>query len=153
MAIKSEALIVDDAAHEKRIVRLEERKTPELVIAFVGPIASGVTKSSEIFSDILVRDYDYQSFIYKVSDIIKDSVSFVGEEDLNDLAPAQRIERLQKIGNKLRERFGDNYLAKKCIDQIANNRLEHDGYRKDNGKLIPNPRIFVHVIDSLKHPS
>lgn len=153
MAVKSEVLIIDEVTKEERTIRLEERKTPELVIAFVGPMASGVTTSSQIFIDILDRDYDYKSFTYKISKIIEDSAPFVGEPLPDYILPEERIKKLQDIGNKLREKFGDNYLAKKCIHEIANNRLDHGGYREENGVLIPEVKRFVHIVDSLKHPS
>lgn len=121
-------------------------------MAFVGPVGSGVTKSGNIFAEILQSEYNYTSFFYKVSHIIKESGHFVAEDIPDDITGEERIKKYQSVGNKLREKFGDNYLAKKCIDKIANTRLSQGGYRGNEDSLIPEPRRFVHIIDSLKHP-
>jgi deoxycytidylate deaminase len=142
----------NDAPGTKPATKIEERRSPELVIAFVGPVASGVTIASQIFNQHLTAEYGYKTFLYKVSDIIKKSSNFVNISIPINLSPEERIKIFQRIGNELRRKFGGNYLAKKCVDQIANNRLKNDGYRKEGEDLIPEPKRFAHIIDSLKHP-
>lgn len=157
MSVKSEALILDEATQEGRNIRLEHRRTPELVVAFIGPVGSGVTESNRIFEEILEKEYGYKGFDHKVSDIIRNSAKFV-EIDLNvELSGSERIKQFQKAGNDLRKKFGDDYLSRKCIDLIAQNRLAHGGYKREKNEkkeetLIPQPMRFVHLIDALKHP-
>lgn len=40
--------------------RVEDRLSQELVIALVGPVASGVSTSAEIISKLLSEEFDYK---------------------------------------------------------------------------------------------
>lgn len=61
---------------------------------------------------------------------------------------------MQEIGNKLREKFLDDYLAAKVIENIAQHRLDSGGLKKTVGDLYtPEPQRHAHIIDSLKNPA
>lgn len=131
---------------------LQERRTPELVIALVGPIASGVSITGEILKELFENEYDYEVFIYKVSKIIKDFSSSVGGKFDDYLTGANRVLSLQSIGNELRKKYSPEYLAEKCVELIGTRRL-NNGYDKSQEPFIPLPIRQVHIIDSIKNPA
>lgn len=132
----------------KKAEKISDRRTPELVIALVGPVGSGITDMAQILKDKLERDYQYEGVrIIKVSGIIKECSRLVGETPGEGLPEFERINHLQDVGNKLRSAFGGDYLARKCISKIAEDRQE-SGLDGDN----PKPRRKAFIIDSLKHP-
>lgn len=134
--------------------KIEDRRTPELIIGLVGPIGSGATKTALILEEILAKDYNYKVTFHKVRELIGACAQHVGMVyDESRLSGESRVDVLQKIGNELRKKFSADYLARKCIEQIALDRLR-DGYLKDGmGNLVPLPQRRVHLIDSLKHPA
>jgi len=123
---------------------LEERRTPELVIGFVGPVGSGVTYCSEIFARLLQEDYGYtvKKNDYKLSDLIIEAAPFIGEEFDKKLSGFARVDRLQTLGNKLRERFKARYLADKVIEKIALERVNNGGYGPATGSGLKAPLIL-----------
>lgn len=139
----------DDSGEE---LSLEGRRTDELVIGFVGPVGSGVSLTAKMVMESLTEDYGYEVSSIKVSDIIRESAGVVGEECPNDLPGDERISQLQKIGSKLRDQMNDEYLAEKCVEKIGLARVD-SGYAKSGETLISEPRRYVHIIDSLKHPA
>lgn len=141
------------SGNDEQTINLADRKTDELVIALVGPVGSGVSKTGETLSDILCNTYKYSVKIIKVSDLIRDASSIVDVDIPADINESDRVKLLQLAGTKLRETFDDGYLAEKCIEQIALNRLDAGGYEDVDGTLIPKPRRQAYIIDSLKHPS
>ena len=152
---KSALSLVASAPKSKKATTpsLVDRRTEELVFAFVGPVGSGVSYSAEILSEILRHRYAYQVRTYKISSIIsKASLQLGGSIDTNAKG-SRRTEQLQTAGNKLRQKFGNGYLAEKCVEEIGVERVANNGYEKRKDKLIPVPRRQAHIIDSLKNPS
>ncbi len=95
---------------------ISERLSQEIVFVLVGPVGSGVTTAAQFIESIL-RDH----FKYKVCEIIKPS-SIILEEAYRVGMPSiprepfdAYIDAMQTAGNKLRERFGSNYLTEKAI--------------------------------------
>ena len=137
------------------VVELEERRTDELVIAFVGAVGSGVSKSAAVLSDIMARDYKYEVNKIRVSDIIRESAEVNGIAVPDNTAPRHKIiSELQNAGNELRRKFSVTYLADKAVERIAVDRQLKGGYKSggDGYPLLPVKRRRVHIIDSLKHP-
>lgn len=135
-----------------KIPRLNERLTEELVFALVGPVGSGCTETSEILENILKDDYGYEIHHYRLSDYISEGASLTDKEEKKGLAGAARIEYLQDIGDELRKICGDDYLAAKAVEKIAELR-DNDGFGKTgDGQQVPKKLRRVHIIDSLKHP-
>jgi deoxycytidylate deaminase len=134
---------------------IKARRTAELVIAFVGPVGSGCSTSAQIISKILKDTYKYDEVVYhRVSELIEESSKNVGQVFDATLIGAERVDRLQDIGNKLREKFFDGYLIAKIVERIASFRLQKGGFSNSAAEsLIPEPRRWAHIIDSLKNPS
>ena len=130
-------------------ISLEDRNTSELVIALVGPVGSGVSTCANLLRSVLLQTYKYDRVdTYKVSDLIRESALLVGDKVPNDAKGANRISKLQKAGDDLRQKFSNAYLAEKCVEQIAATR-ENDGYARSGPPLALRR---AHIIDSLKNP-
>jgi deoxycytidylate deaminase len=130
---------------------LQERRSPELVIALVGAIGSGVSRTAEMLKEKLEKEYEYSARILKASQKIIESAHLVNEPYDDSLQGSARIDRLQDIGNKLRLQLSNNYVVEKCIEEIATKRLDH-GYDQSHERFIAKPLREAHIIDSLKHP-
>lgn len=74
----------------------------------------------------------------RISDLLAE------RENLVDLRPEERQERLMSAGNDLRDAFGENCLASVAIANIYAWRTQHFGDRPALGRC--------HLIRSLKHP-
>lgn len=151
-----------DDAQQTRSITISERRTDELVIALVGAIGSGVTTTSNILREILERDFGYTCNYIRVSTIIREMGAAIGETIPDQESPAHtRTMMLQAIGNALRKRNSNSYLAAKCIERIAVDRLSPpDGIQRGyaeapsgtgEANLLPVNRRRVHIIDSIKH--
>lgn len=125
------------------VLDVEDRKTEELVVGFVGPIGSGISFCANIFSQMLKSQFGYSGDTIKVSSLISKSAKQLGEEIVTE-ADERRTEKLQKQGTSLRQIFGNTYLIEKVVAQINMNRGEADN--------LPKPRRHFTIIDSIKHP-
>jgi deoxycytidylate deaminase len=135
------------------VIAVEERITPELVVALVGPVGCGVTTSGELIRDILKDGFGYECDMIKASDFIKENARLLGDDSPVPSSGVQRVERLQTIGNGLRKAFGADYLARKCVEHIAKER-HNNGYDTiASGTRISKRRRIVHIIDSIKNPA
>ncbi len=152
MAKEAAAPLLKVAPKPDQTLSVEERRTPELIIGVVGPIGSGVSYTANLIANILETEFDYTPFTWKVSDVIKEACSLIGEAYDPELSGSARIDRLQTLGNELRKRFGSGYLAEKVVEKIATVRLEK-GYKVKENPEVPIPLRFVHIIDSLKNPA
>lgn len=133
------------AAKDIEITDVEDRKTDELVLGFVGPIGSGISFSANIFSDLLKTQFGYSGDVIKVSEVINQSAAIVGETIVAQI-DEKRTEKLQRLGTKLRETFGNKYLIEKVVGQINLKRGP-----TETGAL-PQARRHFTIIDSIKHP-
>jgi deoxycytidylate deaminase len=128
--------------------KIIDRLSQELVIALVGPVGSGVSTAASNIRDILASSFGYDvAPIMKPSDIIKNQCPIVDIAVPNKDDLALYIESMQNAGNKLRNRFGNEYLVEKIIEQIKLYRTEHGGY--EAGHELPGRRAYI--IDSLKN--
>ncbi|QOZ50295.1 hypothetical protein [Bradyrhizobium sp. CCBAU 53338] len=113
---------------QKLATEISDRLSQELVIALVGPVGSGVSTSGRLLSEILAQQFKYDvAPIIGMSDIIRTEARRVGvitppQNPLNNY-----IDVMQAAGNKLRERFGNNYLAEKAVERIAKFRESRGG--------------------------
>ncbi len=132
----------------------KDRRTQELVIALVGPVASGCTKAKEILTCTLESQYGYTVFPHKSSDLISSSAKLISEIIGSGLKGSDRVSRYQSVGNALRKKFGGNYLAAKIIECIHAIR-EDKGFKaaKQGDAKVPQSLRHAHIIDSLKHPA
>lgn len=143
----------DSSDAHSSIPAIEDRSTEELIIAVVGPVASGCTKVAGLLSTIFQDDYGYTATRYRLSDLIRPSVPLLGEELTLATEGARRVEDLQNAGNQLRRRFGKEYLAAKAIEQIAMWRDSDATAKSAGGETVPAKKRHVHILDSLKNPA
>lgn len=135
------------------VLKLEERNSLELVIAFTGPVGSGVSTVCQMLMNKLTDDFGYDPFYIKVSGLIKEHAQEV-DIDLNrQLTPTERVDEYQSAGNKLRARR-PTYLADRVIEQINATRRENKGVLEQaNAPDIPVQKRFAYIVDSLKNPA
>lgn len=151
------------------IPSFSERKTEELVFALVEPIGGGSSLVVQELRRILESNsYNYIVNIIKVSDIILDIIQtkepsmkleeldfsiFNENKIVHPSDEAKRIYTLQQFGNKLREKYGKDYLAKCIISKIAKYRRDNNGFIQAGGASVKVPISLrvVHIIQSIKH--
>lgn len=139
-----------DKSAEKTIAT---RDTDELVVAMVGPVASGVSTTAEFLKKIFIEKYGYAVDYIKISKLIESSAHLVDIDVTKETEKAKRIEVLQSAGTALRERYSSSYLAEKVIQKIALDREANGGFQSiENDRLLALPRRNVTIIDSLKKP-
>ncbi len=171
-AIKpSESLTLIESDKPKKAKVFEEikaRQTDELVIAFCGPLGSGVSTVAKEFEK-KIRSYTYGTHYLKVSNLIRQHIDLVpGHPPIpTSDNPAEVIEALQDAGNALRRKYGNDILSQFAINEIAIKR--EDLEKSENAKKVEGiekaaevkeedstvkskPRRHVTVIDSIKHP-
>lgn len=157
--LKTIALNKKNVRNDRSIIEIvKSRQTPELVLAFCGPLGSGVTTVAKKVMHLL-KEYGYQTSYLKVSDLITKHFELVKEETsketdidsdkaIESLPHEKRIEILQTAGNKLREKYEHDILSQLIISEIAI--LRH---KPEPDDLENKTRRFATVIDSLKHPA
>jgi dephospho-CoA kinase len=114
----------------------------------VGPVGSGVSTAAKLLRDNLSNVFDYDvAPIIKLSNFIKNEARRVEMGKVPDNLSGY-ISHMQDAGNKLRKKFGGNYLAEKAVERIATYRREKNGYA-ENGTMLPGRRAYI--IDSIKN--
>ena len=142
--------LLSDAPRKNLAAEISERLSQELVIALVGPIGSGVSTAAGYIHDILKNEFGYTVFpIIKPSNIIKAQIHRVNMAEISRSPLDAYVNHMQTAGNKLREKYGGNYLAEKTVEAIYKHRKDVGGI-DDEGNLVPGRRAYI--IDSLKNP-
>ena len=134
------------------IEQILERQSSELVVAFCGPIGSGVTKVAEILQRCF-ETFGYESQYIKVSTLI--GTNTPAEEKRTKLKENnfERVKRLQDEGNELRKNHGNDYLAQCVIQEIAIARKKWQKSNEESGNDTDLVKYrYVTVVDSLKNP-
>jgi deoxycytidylate deaminase len=142
-----------DSAEKVKIPSISERRTDELVFAVVGPLGSGCSRVSDLLAEILQGDFGYSVSRHKLSAIVESSGELLGPNRPQIGDGADRVAALQQTGNQLRKKFGDDYLAAKCIERIARWREQEATSRSVAGEPVPDRRRQVHILDSIKNPA
>lgn len=133
--------------------RVEDRQSLELVIAFVGPVASGVSSACRSMQKQLEEDFGYTVEYIKVSSLIGEFAHQVDEVIPPGLVGAERIKAFQHVGSKLRERFDPGYLADRALEKISLTRRGSDAFVEvANGPDVVLQKRAAYIIDSLKNP-
>lgn len=141
------AVGVAEATRGGVALEIKERLSQELVIALVGPVGSGVSSAATYLHDMLAGDFAYDvAPIMKPSDVIRAQAPLVGVVAPANARTATYISEMQDAGNKLRQRFGNNYLIEKLVERIRAYRATKAGYDGENE--LPGRRAYI--IDSLK---
>jgi deoxycytidylate deaminase len=100
-------------------------------------------------SEILTQQFRYDvAPIITLSSFIRTEAHRVGMPTIPATPISTYIEQMQTAGNKLREKYGNNYLAEKAVEQIAKFRKDKGGYTAD-GTMLPGRRAYI--IDSIKN--
>lgn len=147
MSISVADLLSDDFS-KTLATTIDERNSQELIIAMVGPVGSGVTMSARLLHDLLTVDYGYNvPPPIKPSEIIRNEAFRVGASNIPSSPLSAYVDHMQTAGNKLREKFGADYLAQKTVEQIVKFRRDNGGIV--DGKAMPGRRAYI--IDSVKN--
>ncbi|PJJ96770.1 CMP deaminase [Lysobacteraceae bacterium NML91-0213] len=130
--------------------------TPELVIALCGPIGSPLHETADHIENAL-RSYDYVVEKVRLSDFIRLNATVVSSNIRCDSKLVQ-AQDLIATGNRLREKFGNDVLAKIAIAKVRADRKKSYGDFQDQANeaaVPPASRIsahrICHVIDSIKN--
>lgn len=137
------------AVPETDVTKLRERlgalQSKELVIAFSGPIGSGLRSVIDIF-ELNLKEIGYVVVRIKISELIQQ----YGMEESQTLPSGKdRYIRLQDLGNELRREKESHILAQLAVMQISIDRA-----KRNPGKALSEmiPGRVVYLIDQLKHP-
>lgn len=151
----------DDVGDKKEInatQEIEDSITPEIIIALCGPIGSPLHETAEQISFSLQK-YGYTSSSIRLSDLIKINHEHTKIE-IDENSKLKKIKSLISIGDKLRELYGSDILAKLAIAKISAERTKkfgsfddvvNESTKKDSNK-IHNQKV-CHIIDSVKNAS
>jgi deoxycytidylate deaminase len=140
--------LLSENPREQIAETVADRLSKEVVIALVGPVGSGVSMSAQYLSEILSQDFGYAvAPIIKPSDFIRAEARRVGISKISESPLSVRIDEMQTAGNKLREKFGADYLAEKTIEKIVAFRRDQGGYTG----AIQLPKRIAYIIDSIKN--
>ncbi|MCU7838658.1 MAG: deoxycytidylate deaminase [Candidatus Thiodiazotropha sp. (ex Troendleina suluensis)] len=161
--------------------KIQQRQSQEIVIAFSGPVGSGIKSVIEHF-EACIKKVGYTAVKIKLSDKIKDAYKILSIDkpdeinerirniNLDTLSGYERYDKLQDIGNFLRSQYESDILAQYAITDIILHRAEQA--KKEYNELVkskeidPNetdlatftieqfvPSKTVYLIDQLKNPA
>lgn len=118
--------------------------TPEIVIALCGPMGTPLHAVAENFKELLLgSDYHYETVnIIKLSDEIR---------NVSKLQNEKSISKLIEAGNTLREKYGNEVLAKLAIRKISLEREKTSGNKMPEDSAPEATVRHCHIIDSVKH--
>lgn len=130
--------------------------TPELVIALCGPIGSPIHDTAIQIRDTL-NSFKYTTELVRLSDLIRLNTSLSGIL-IDNSSCYSKIDSLIRGGDSLRQKFGNDILAKMAIAKIGGDRVKEYGEFNDYAaekdvstqKKINTQRI-CHIIDSIKN--
>jgi deoxycytidylate deaminase len=136
--------------------RIDQARTPEIVMALCGPIGTPLHRVSEVLKDLLNRTHDYKRVDdIRLSDFIRRHGKPRNPTSIKDLIDA---------GNALRDRHGNSVLAQLAIRQIAmvreqereagadQQQLSIEGVPPPDPAVVPTPVVrHCHIIDSIKN--
>lgn len=143
---------VSASDRQKTTYKLSERNSLELIIAFTGPVGSGVSTACAEIEKRLKSDFGYETHYIKISDVIREYAGQVGIDLKKPLNPSERVDEFQSAGNKLRT-LKASYLADRAIEIINTLRRDSAGVlEQEDAPDIPVQKRTAYVIDSLKNP-
>ncbi len=151
----------DDFSENSSINATQEIKdsiTPEIIIALCGPIGSPLHETAEQISASLNK-YGYKTYDIRLSDLIRINAKSASI-DIDESSNLSKFKSLISVGDKLREIYGSDVLAKLAIAKISAERTKNFGdfddivneSNKNDDDKIKNQKI-CHIIDSVKNAS
>lgn len=127
---------------------IDDRQSTELVIALVGPVGSGCSTMANELRRELSNNYSYKvPDIISVSSIIRQSMHLVKLTACDKSDLRKYVAEMQNAGNALRQSFGEDYLSRKVVEVIHNERKKLGGYQ--DGNVVP--KRIAYIIDSIKN--
>ncbi|MGV6484006.1 anti-phage dCTP deaminase [Stenotrophomonas indicatrix] len=128
---------------------LEALESKELVLAFAGPIGSGLRTVVETF-EAQLTEINYDVVVIKISELMsKISLTSQSGVQIPDERGMDRYEALQRHGNELRNAHGNDFLAYLCLREISVDRAARHP-DQDVGSVTPSRVCYL--IDQIKHP-
>lgn len=151
----------DDVAELSTINATQEIKdsvTPEIIIALCGPIGSPLHETAEQISFSL-KKYGYKTYDIRLSDLIRINSKYTSI-NIDESTNLKKFKSLITVGDKLREIYGSDILAKLAIAKISAERKKNFGEfddivnesSKGEASKIKNQKN-CHIIDSVKNSS
>ncbi|XIV51720.1 hypothetical protein AB2E30_18395 [Escherichia coli] len=110
----------DDVAELSTINATQEIKdsvTPEIIIALCGPIGSPLHETAEQISFSL-KKYGYKTYDIRLSDLIRINSKYTSI-NIDESTNLKKFKSLITVGDKLREIYGSDILAKLAIAKIS----------------------------------
>lgn len=127
---------------DELILEQKSDSSEEVVIGLVGAVGSNLAVFQNILKTELENTFDFNVFVIKVSkDILSQHPSIEKVKNFDVTSNYKRIDSLMNLGNKLRELYGDDYIALEVASKIRDLRKSHSGSKK---------RV-AYIINSLKH--
>lgn len=111
-----------------------DEKNEFLVIGLVGAVGSRLQSLSNILKSLLINNFNYQVEEIRISEEFLERIS-----NKNHGTKFERYTDLMDVGNNLRKKYNNHYLALKAVELISNKRKESKNKR------------IVFIINSLKH--
>ena len=124
--------------------------TPEIIIALCGPIGSPLHETAEQIS-FSIKRYGYTSYNIRLSDLIRINAQHA-KTDIDESTNLKKFKSLISVGDKLREIYGNDVLAKLAIAKISAERTKKYGdfddivneSNKENSNKIKNQKNMPH---------
>lgn len=127
---------------DELILEQKSDSSEEVVIGLVGAVGSNLAVFQNILKTELENNFDFNVFVIKVSkDILSQHPNIEKVKNFDVTSNYKRIDSLMNLGNKLRELYGDDYIALEVASKIRDLRKSHSGSKK---------RV-AYIINSLKH--
>lgn len=109
---------------------IDDRQSTELVIALVGPVGSGCSTMANELRRELTNNYNYKvPDTISVSSIIRQSMHLVDLSACDKSNLRKYVAEMQNAGNALRKVYGEDYLSRKVVEVIHNERKKLGGIR------------------------
>ncbi|ECF6093514.1 hypothetical protein FNI42_16800, partial [Salmonella enterica subsp. salamae] len=133
-----------DSSSQNSIEIIKNRQSNELILAFCGPIGSGIKAIRLAFENNL------ENLGYKVHHIHISSLMDKVKNTSVNTDPYNRYIEKQNQGNALRETYGPQIMAEAAIASIAE--IKQKSRTSINAEARFNEK-FVYIIDQLKNPA
>lgn len=129
---------------------LNERHSPELVIALSGPVGSGLGLVIKSLTAVLAQR-SYEVVHVKVTSKFPEIAEQlgIGVTKTPDGDEFARISNMMDLGNQLRERLGEDLGAQLAVRAIA---VDRSNKHPDDDYGSIKPKRVAYIIDQLKHP-
>lgn len=126
---------------------IQRSLTNELIIGLCGPIGTDLKLISEKIKSIISERYDYQVYIIKLSDFIKQYTDYNSKSNTNSF---ERYNNLIQCGNDFRHKNDSSILAELAINRIS---IIRQQISQDRNKPVTDSIRVCYIIDSIKNTS